>query len=242
VLLLAPVVVLAFAGCESSQTKSARLATDGAGKAALSKVSAGAANPDVRVGETKVLATDAGTAAVVELRNTGAKAQAAIPVQIDVQDAKGASLFKNDVAGLQPALQQMAYLAAGQDVYWVNDQIVAAQRPKKVVVAVGKPKSPAATAAPRIALEGVKLDHDSTGVYASGIVRNTSKLTQINLPIFGVALKGGKVVAAGRSLIEKLAPEPQKKPTRFRMFFIGDPRGADLRLTVAPTVLQEGSS
>lgn len=241
-LAVAPLVALAVAGCESSQSKSARLEKEGAGKAELGTVSAGAANADVRVGTTTVLATDAGTAAVVELRNTGAKAQVAIPVLIDVQDAKGTSLFKNDVEGLQPALQQMAYLAAGQDAYWVNDQVVAAQKPAKVAVDVGRPKAPASAPAPRIELDDVELDRDSTGVYATGIVRNTSPVTQRNLPIFAVALKGGEVVAAGRAIIEKLDPEPQRKPTRFRVFFIGDPRGADLRLTVAPTILQEGSS
>ena len=46
-------------------------------------------------------------------------------------------------------------------------------------------------------------------------------------------------MAAGRALVEKLAPEPQKKPTRFSIFFIGDPKGGTLDVRPVPTVLTE---
>lgn len=236
---VAVLAALAVTGCESTQSKSARLEKTGKGKAELGTVAEGAENRDVRVGRTAVLVTPAGNAAVVELRNTGRRAQAQIPVLIDVADAKGASVFKNDTKGLQPALQQMAYLAAGQDAYWVNDQIVAASRPERVAVHVGRPAAPATAAPPRIVLEHVALDHDSTGVFATGIARNTSKVVQRNVPIYAVALKGGRVVAAGRAIEERLNPEPQRKPARFRIFFIGDPRGARLHVSAVPTVLQE---
>ena len=59
--------------------------------------------------------------------------------------------------------------------------------------------------------------------------------------MFGVAIRGGKVVAAGRAIVEKLDPAPTKKPVRFKIYFIGDPKGAALKLTTAPTVLKEAS-
>jgi hypothetical protein len=54
--------------------------------------------------------------------------------------------------------------------------------------------------------------------------------------VFAVALKGDKVVAAGRALVPKVLPgDPAKKP-RFRLYFIGDPKGAKIDVTVAPNV------
>jgi hypothetical protein len=78
-------------------------------------------------------------------------------------------------------------------------------------------------------------------VYATGVVTNRSKIVQRNVPIFVVALKAGKPVAAGRALIARLDPAPTKKPTTFRVFFVGDPKGGDLRFAVAPTAMKESA-
>lgn len=240
----AAVAALAAGGlsaCESSQTKSARLEKTGRAEAKTSLVTAGAANTAVKVLRTAVLHSDLGSAAVVQLQNTGREAEVQVPLLIDVKDAKGASAYKNDIEGLQPALQQMAFLARGQKAYWVNDQVLGAAVPRSVDVQVGKEQSTFAQTPPKITLGTVRLDSDSTGSYATGEIRNESKILQTNVPVFGVALKGGKVVAAGRALIEKLPPAPTKKPITFKIFFIGNPKGAQLEFTTVPTVLKEAS-
>lgn len=240
-LVLAGLLVLGLAACESSQTKSARLEKNGAKAAVLSTVSAGAANTDVKVGKTTLLRSELGTAAVVELTNTGPQDQVAVPIQIDVKDAKGQTIYKNDIDGLQPSLQQLALLRRGKPAFWVNDQVTAPTPAKKVDVDVGKAKGGTAPASlPDIRLSGTKLDRDSSGVLATGVVRNFSKITQINMPIYAVVERDGEVVAAGRALIDKLKPEPQKQPTVFDIFFIGDPAGGKLSVTPLPTVLKEG--
>jgi hypothetical protein len=76
-------------------------------------------------------------------------------------------------------------------------------------------------------------------VYVTGRALNHSDLLQRRMPIFCVARRGDEVVAAGRAILEKLKPD---KPTRFTVFFIGDPRGARLTLTPTPTVLGGSSS
>lgn len=239
-LVLAGLLVLALGGCESSQTKSARLAEQGEEAAVLTTVSAGAANTSVKVGKTTLLRSDLGTAAVVKLTNTGPEDQVAVPIQIDVKDAKGATVYKNDIDGLQPSLQQLALLRRGKPAFWVNDQVTATTPAKKVDVDVGKAKGELSPKLPDIRLAGTRLDEDSTGALATGVVKNFSKITQVNMPIYAVVERGGKVVAAGRALIEKLNPEPQSKPTTFRIFFIGDPAGGKLDVTPVPTVLKEG--
>jgi hypothetical protein len=233
---------LALAACESSQTKSARLEKTGKGKAQLTTITAGAANTAIKVGATTVLTSDSGKAAVVELQNTGPVAEVQVPLVITVKDAGGKPLYKNDIKGLQPSLQQLAFLDKGQKAYWVNDQVLAGKPPKSVDVAVGKAKGTASAPVPRITLGPAKLESDSSGAYATAEIKNESKLTQINLPIFAVALKGGKVVAAGRAIIEKLAPAPTKKPVFYKIFFIGNPKGAQLQVAAAPTILQEGQT
>lgn len=235
----AAVAAVGLSACESSQTKSARLEKTGKAEAKTSVVKAGAANAVVKVLSTAVLHSDLGSAAVVELENTGPDAEVRVPLLIDVKDAKGASAYKNDIDGLQPALQQMAFLGKGQKAYWVNDQVLGAAIPKSVDVQVGKEQSTFAATPPKITLGPARLDSDSTGSYATGEIRNESKILQTNVPIFGVALKGGKVVAAGRALIEKLPPAPTKKPITFKIFFIGDAKGAQLEFTTVPTVLKE---
>lgn len=242
VLIAAAVLVGAGLGaCESTQTQSARLEKTGKAKAQTSVISAGAANTAVKVLSRTVLHSETGNAAVVELENTGAASEVQVPILITVTDAQGQVSYKNDIDGLQPSLQQMAFLARGQKAYWVNDQVLAVDPPKGIEVEVGKEQATFSGPVPRITVEAARLDRDSTGAYATGEVRNRSRITQLNLPIFAVALKDGKVVAAGRGIVEKLLPAPTRKPVHYKIFFIGDPRGASLEVTAAPTVLREGA-
>jgi hypothetical protein len=236
------VLVLAtgLSACESSQTKSARLEKTGKAKAHTTVISAGAANTSVKVLSKTVLHTETGNAAVVQLENTGSQGEVQVPLVITVKDAKGAISYKNDIQGLQPSLQQIAYLDKGQTAYWVNDQVLAVDPPKSVEVEVGKEKSTFGGPVPKITLGPAKLATDSTGFYATGEIKNESKVPQVNVPIFAVGLKGGTVVAAGRAIIEKLPPAPTPKPINFKIYFVGDLKGAALQLTTAPTVLQEG--
>lgn len=239
---IAAVAALSLSACESTQTKSARLEKTGKNQAKLTTVSAGAANTKVKILGTTVLHSKTGNAAVVQIQNTGPAAEIDVPLGIQVKGTDGKVIYKNDIAGLQPALQSMAYLDKGQTAYWVNDQVLAVDPPKSVDATVSKEKSDFAGTPPKITLAKPVIDVDETGPYATGEVKNESDLPQINLPIFAVALKGGKVVAAGRAIIERLDPAPTKKPVNFKIYFIGNPRGAELQLTAAPTVLQKGQA
>jgi len=231
-----PIVVLAsltVAGCESSQSRSARLESQSDGQAANTTVKLGKPSPHVDVLEAKVVRTAVGTAAVVRLRNTGKRDEMALPIQIDVQDRTGASVYKNDIEGLQPALQQLALLRAGRTAYWVNDQVVAATPARKVNVTVGR-GAPATTPAPDLRITGAHLRSDSSGPFAEGRILSTAATDLRQVPVFAVARRGGRIVAAGRALVEKV-PAKGGKPVRFKIYFIGDPRGARLTLNAVPT-------
>jgi hypothetical protein len=59
------------------------------------------------------------------------------------------------------------------------------------------------------------------------------------MPIFAVALRGGRVVAGGRALVPNLpvsSAAVKPKPTAFRIYLVGAPAGAHIELTAVPTV------
>lgn len=226
---------LTAGGCESSQSKSARLEKLSVGLAKTHKVKVGQSNPDVDVLDATVLHTAIGNAAVVRLRNRSRHDEAALPLQIVVEDAKGAPIYTNDTAGLQPALQQLALLRGGSSAYWVNDQVAAATTPKRVSVRVGRGTTIRGGGAPRLEITGAHLRDDSSGAYAEGRVKSTGAAPLRQVPVFGVALRGGKVVAAGRAIVDKVPGRAAAKPVRFKLFFVGDPRGARLVLNAVPT-------
>jgi len=102
---------------------------------------------------------------------------------------------------------------------------------------VGAAKGKVPAQVPKFAISGVSLGSDSDGLYAKGTIVNRSKIAQRRLTIFCVARKGGKIVAAGRAILDALAPAGAK-PTRFTVFFIGNPKGAKLSFSAPPTVLE----
>jgi hypothetical protein len=55
--------------------------------------------------------------------------------------------------------------------------------------------------------------------------------------VYAVAEQGGKIVAAGRAGIDRLKAHGSKP---FKVFWIGDPKGATVHVFAPPTVLEEG--
>jgi hypothetical protein len=230
---LSLVAAAGLSACESTADKSARIAEEGKQAVQATGTLKIRRNPDVRVARAVVVRGVGGAvAAAVEVRNAGARAQRDVPVLIDVRDARGASLYKNDAVGLQPALQRLATLRGRHTAWWVNDQVTAVSAPRSVRARVGA--APSVARIPRVRVTGVHFEGDSTGRYLTGTVVNPSRQVLHNVPIFAVALKGSRVVAAGRALVPKLPAAGSSKKVVFRLFFVGEPRGARIAVTVAP--------
>jgi hypothetical protein len=192
------------------------------------------------VEDSVVLQDPNGVAAVVRVRNTGAT-QASLPVGITVTDAKGKKLYANDIPGLDASLTSLPVLAAGQETDWVNNQILVAGKASEVAAVVGAAKGKAPASLPKITLGDIAAGKDADGFYAKGTIKNESSVAQKRIVITCVARDGGKVVAAGRAVIDRLEPAAGlKKPTTFTVFFIGDPKQAKLDCAAPPTVLAGG--
>lgn len=234
-IVLALSAALLATGCQSTQDKSAALEAKG-GEAFKEKgLTVKVASKDVKVLSKTVLSDENGAAVVVDLENETDRTLVGVPVAIDVTDGKK-SVFKNDDPGIEPSLAGVSVLAAGKSIAWVHDQVLATSKVSAVEVKPGKDKGGAPEKLPEIEVGPAKLVTDPTsGVAAEGKVTNRSDLLQRKLVIFGVARKGEKVVAAGRSQVEKLAPG---KTATYQIFFIGNPRGARIELAAPPTALE----
>ena len=230
-LALAP---LALAACESTQDKSARLKREGHGLLARQKgLTVGASNREVRVVDTAVLHDRYGAAAVVELENTSPRDMADVPLAIDVRGPGGRTVYRNDAPGLERGLVATPLLPHGRRVVWVNNQVTPAAAPRTVAVRVGRARAVSARP-PRIELSRIRRDHDTDGAFVTGVVTNHSRVVQRRLTVFCVARRGGRIVAAGRGVVDKVPPAPTRKPVRFTIYFIGNPAGARLGFYAPP--------
>lgn len=225
---------LLTAGCQSTQDKAAKLAASSSEAFDKRGLDVTKANPDVKVVKTWTLSDANGTAVAVRLRNTSQRRLVGVPVEIDVENAKGASVFRNNAPGLESSLVKVPLLREGETLTWVNDQVTPAGKAAKTKAVVGVQESVLKPEAPRLTLQQIKRESDAEGAVVTGFVMNKSDIDQRNVVIYAVATKGGEVVAAGRGQVPRVRP---RKRTRFNVFFIGDPSGGTLDLAVPATVL-----
>lgn len=226
-------------GVETTPEKSAKQAKAASSRVAHQKgLTIGKLNTAVKVESSAIVQDANGVAAVVRVRNTG-PVQVALPLAITVSDAQGKKLYGNDTPGLDASLTTLPVLGAGEETDWVNNQILVSGTASKVVAQVGIAKGKAgAGGLPKIVVSGIEAGRDEDGSYVKGTVANQSPIAQKRLVVSCVAREGDKVLAAGRAIVERLAPAAgAPKPTTFTVFFIGDPRQAELACAAPPTVL-----
>jgi hypothetical protein len=185
--------------------------------------------------DTVLLTDKVGTAVVVELRNDSGRDLIDVPIAIDVLDTRGRSVYTNTTPGLEPALAAVPFIPAGGDVAWVHDQILAAGKPASVEVRVGASEKTFSGDLPEVSLSDPKLEGDPfTGVAAGGNVVNESGEDIDRLLLYGVGREGERIVAAGRGAIEPFKANGKSFP--YNIYFIGDPRGADVTVTKFPSL------
>jgi hypothetical protein len=233
---------LALTGCETTAERSAKLERAAkqherhAGGGLVQRgLSISRQSTKVRVSATTVLHSSEGTAAVVTLRNLSATPLRDVPIEITVKDTRGAAVYTNDVPGLAAALVSVPLLPAHATTTWIDDQILpTGGTPASVTAKVGE-GLPATGAIPELSIEGAHLFEDpASGPSAEGSVVNHSPVSQQELVVYALALRAGKIVAAGRAVLPQA---PAGASTHFQLYFIGDPRGAQLQLGAPATTL-----
>jgi hypothetical protein len=228
-------VALVATGCESTQDKSAKIAAELGPVQQEKGLKISKRSKDVEVVSATLLTDQAGSAVVVRLRNGSNRDLVGVPIAIDVLDAKGRSVYTNTIPGIEPALAAVPYIPAGGEADWVHDQILATGKPAEVEVKVGEGGEAFDGEQPPISITEPKLEGDPySGVLAGGEVENESGDDLDRLLLYAVATEGGRVVAAGRGAIEPFKAKP--KPAPYSIYFIGDPRGAEVTVTKFPSL------
>lgn len=224
---------LGLSACTSSQDK-ARAIRERAIATAPKPLVIPKPNKDVKVGDVTLLHDQNGNAIVVPLTNETDKTLVSVPILVDVTSGKQ-SVYKNDTAGIDYALNHIAVIEPHETFYWVNDQVTS--QGKTVKVRVGQPdtKTPPGQL-PQFTVSDPRFGHDFSGVKVSGVVKTDSKVDQSHLILFAVARQGGRIVAAGRGQVKKL--KAAAKPAPYVIYFIGDPTGADVTIQAPPTTFE----
>ncbi|HEU4737181.1 MAG TPA: hypothetical protein VFS48_09185 [Solirubrobacterales bacterium] len=226
-------VALVLTGCESTQDKSAKIAAELGPVAQEKGLSISERSKDVKVIDTTLFSDANGSAVVVELHNDAKSDLAEVPILIDVRDAKGRSVYRNDIPGIEPALAAVPFIPAGGDVIWIHDQVLATGEPAKVEATVGAGGEAVSGPVPEVSVSEPRLEGDPyTGVAAGGEVVNESGEDIERLLLYAVARQGDRIVAAGRGAIEPLKDKPE--PVPYNVFFIGNPQGAEVTVTEFP--------
>jgi hypothetical protein len=100
----------------------------------------------------------------------------------------------------------------------------------KVRVGTGKVQR-TSVVLPTLTSTGVHLVQQSGLSVLDGTVVNRSPRAASKVPVYAVALAGTRVVAAGRAVVSA----PPGSSSSFQIFLVGNPAGARVELTVAPT-------
>jgi hypothetical protein len=223
---------LSLSACQSSQDK-ARAIRARAEATAPKPLVIPKKNKDIKIGDVTFLHDQNGDAIVVPLTNETDKTVVSVPILVEIKNGKQ-TVYKNDTAGLDYALNHVALIKPHETFYWVNDQV---EQGKTAKVRVGEPEGkPPAGQLPDFTVSDPRFGHDFSGVKVTGTVTDQSKVDQSHLILFAVARQGGRIVAAGRGQIKKL--KHTAKPSPYVIYFIGDPTGSGVTIQTPPTTLK----
>ncbi len=234
VLALAVLAAISLSACQSSQDK-AKIIQDQAQAAAPKPLVIPHPSKDVKVVNTTLLHDQNGDAMVVELKNESNQMLVNVPILVDVKDPKGKSVYENNTAGLDFALNHVAVIQPHETFFWVNDQVTGEGKTAKVTVGQPEGKAPSGPL-PDLAVSPPRAGHDFSGAKVTGTVTDQSKIDQQHLILFAVARQGGRIVAAGRGQIKAL--KVGARPANYTIYFIGNPVGADVTIQAPPTTLK----
>lgn len=226
--------MLALCGCESSQERSARLEREAKRQVSAiadSGLRIARASSEVKVVATQVLHASEGDAAVVTLRNVSTHALRDIPLAITVTGKTGATLYRNNIPGIEAALTSVPLLAPGASFTWIDDQVQAGEAPAGVSAVAGEGQSTNGPA-PQIRLSGVHGTEAPEGSGIAGKVSNESGVAQTNLVVYGLARRAGQIVGAGRAVLSEV---PAHGSSEFQVLVIGSAHGAQVEATAPPT-------
>lgn len=224
-------------GCATTQQQAARIQLNNARiRANLTALRLTGTSSAVDVTSIGVLRDRSGgrVAVVVTLRNRSPSPVSDLPLLVGAKLANGHQMYLNSAPNLAYFRNHVPAIAAHGELTWVLTLIHKLPRGARPFVRVGSPNpttTPAIGTLPTLRVETSEL----TGSDATVTVQNASGVTQYQLPVYAVATRGQRSVAAGQALVEEL---DGGATARLRLPLVGNASGATLSLEAPPTIFK----
>ncbi len=145
--------------CQSSQDKAREIAAQAKANAPKPLVIT-KPSKNVKVENTALIHDQNGDAMVVQLKNESNQTLVNVPILVNVKDPKGRSVYENNTAGLDFALNHVALIQPHETFYWVNDQLTGQGTKSKVTVGQPEGKAPSGKLPTYFTVSPPKLGHD----------------------------------------------------------------------------------
>lgn len=225
-----------LAGCTTTQQKAARLQLNNARlRATQQSTRVSTASRAVAVTAVSLIRAPGRAAIVVAVHNRGRRPVSDLPISVGYRIGDGSPVYLNGSAGADYFDAHLPSIDRGRTFTWVylaDQQVPAEGRPFAVVGAVPTVRVAGLAAAPAIAA-GVKTAAAGDAIHVS--VRNLSGVTQYQLPVYAVAERGSRVLAAGAATIEQLGGGASET---LQLKLLGSADGARVALEARPTIFQ----
>jgi hypothetical protein len=228
----------ALSGCVSTQQKNARtVLVNERTLASQSAVSVTRRNPAVAVTAVSLLRSGRSGAVVVEVRNRSARPVSDLPISVGIRTRSGRTTYLNRAANLAYLDTHIASIAAHAGTIWVLTVRRARMLSGRPFAIVGFAHVPASTSQGSLPLIDIATAParliGARGGELRVAVRDASGVPQYALPVYAIALRDGRPVAAGRATIATLEGGAR---TTLAMKLLGTPVGASMQLSAPPTI------
>ncbi len=218
--------------CESTESESAKIGRQAGAAEVASSLKLGKIDRGVRVSDVTPLSGGGRKAIAVKLTQSSSRTQREVPLLVRELDAGGKVVYSN-ATGAETLLQRVTLLP-GPKEHLVGRRRGADQSVRvvgEVTVGTGQrvasnTRAGALSATPT----GITGQAGSNSVGAE-LTNDTGK-AQSNAPVFAVALRGSKIVAAGRAVVATLPAHGA--PATLNIPLVGNATGAKIELTALP--------
>ncbi len=233
--------MLTLAGCSTTQDEAARLQLNSARiRAAEQKTVVRAAGSAVEVSDVSMLSTPGTHTFVVDVRNPGAHAVTDLPISVGVREHGDRRVYLNSHSG-----QELSYfdahlprIAAGSSVTWVfatPHPVPLGARPFALVGAHPAPVVSATATAPAIGVHVTATHAGARGrTWLTVTLRNNTSVPQYQMPVYAVARRGRRAVAAGQLIVPHLGTQ---RSLSLRVPIQGSLQHARLSVAALPTIV-----
>lgn len=230
-------LVVPLAGCVSTERRNERAKMRATRLlASRQRLVVGAPNPAVRVRRVTLLRGGRrGAAIVAELANVTPRAVTDLPVAIGVR-ARGRVRWLNHRGGLDYLETHVPSVPAASSVHWVfttRTSVPAHARALAVVGAQVRRLGATPASLPRLRAEVTAPAARSTALAIQ--LHNESDVPQYGLPVYALATRHGRLVAAGRAAVEHLGSSGS---TTVHLQLVGRPAGATVEAEALPSIFR----